>query len=225
MNNMYASIFDGSPSVQKARDARDTAFQAMLNTRKQTAEQQRTDDVKMARWNALGNVLTTMVQPVGWAIGGGGFKEGGTGGVIKADDRQYISAFNRAVKDADDIRNIGLQDAEYQFKIANDEYTRALKLEDEERQTRRANEEYERRRKIIQQEEEEKEKARQERLQQEYELKTQLAQAQAAGRVAVENAKAANKNKSGTNKGGNGSGSNKPTFNVPGGHGSVVLER
>ena len=101
MNNIYASIFGEAPATRQAREARDSAFQAMLNTRKQTAEQQRTDDVKMARYNAFGNLLTTMVQPLGWAMGGS------TGGVQKYDDRQYISAFNRAVKAADDIRNIG----------------------------------------------------------------------------------------------------------------------
>lgn len=188
MNNMFASIFGESASTKQARDARDSAFQAMLNTRKQVAEQQRTDDVKMARWNAMGNLLTTLVQPVGWAIGGGGFSGGNTGGVQKYDDRQYIAAFNRAVKAADDIRNIGSADAEYKFKLASDDYTRALKLEDEERQRRQTNEDYERRRRIAMDEEEAREKARMDRLQQEYELRTKLAEVQNAGKIAYANA-------------------------------------
>ena len=188
MTNMFANIF-GGPTAQKAREARDTAYQTMLNTRRQNAVQQRTDDVKMARWNAMGNLLTTMVQPLGWAVGGKG--TGVTGGVQRYDDRQYVSAFNRALKDADDIRNIGSADAEYKFKVANDDYSRALKLEDEERQHKIANEEYdrrkreegieyERRRKIMQEEAEKEEEARRERLEREYELKTELAKIQKA---------------------------------------------
>ena len=207
MNNMYSSIFGETPSTQQARQARDSAFQAMLNTRKQTAEKQRTDDVKMARWNALGNLLTTMVQPVGWAIGGS------TGGVQKYDDRQYLNAFNRAVKAADDIRNIGNAEEEYKFKLADEEYRRQLGLEDEERRRRQANEDYERKRQIAMEEEEAKENARMERLQQEYELRQKLAETQNAGRIAVANARAANKNTAKKED-------KKTTFNVPGTNGS-----
>ena len=188
MNNMFASIFGESASTKQARDARNSAFQAMLNTRKQVAEQQRTDDVKMARWNAMGNLLTTLVQPVGWAMGGGGFSGGNTGGVQKYDDRQYIAAFNRAVKAADDIRNIGSADAEYKFKLASDDYARALKLEDEERRRKQSNEDYESKRRIAMEEEEARENARMERLQQEYELRTKLAEVQNAGKIAYANA-------------------------------------
>lgn len=187
MNNMFASIFGGTPDTQLARDARNSAFQAMLNTRKQTAEKQRTDDVKMARYNALGNLLTTMVQPIGWGIGGG-FSGSSTGGVQKYDDRQYIAAFNRAVKAADDIRNIGTAEEEYKFKLADEDYRRAMTLEDEERRRRQANEDYERKRQIAMEEEEARENARMERLQQEYELRTKLAEVQNAGKIAYANA-------------------------------------
>ena len=188
MNNMFASIFGESASTKQARDARNSAFQAMLNTRKQVAEQQRTDDVKMARWNAMGNLLTTLVQPVGWAMGGGGFSGGNTGGVQKYDDRQYIAAFNRAVKAADDIRNIGSADAEYKFKLADEDYRRAMSLEDEDRRRKQANEDYDRKRRIAMEEEEARENARMERLQQEYELRTKLAEVQNAGKIAYANA-------------------------------------
>lgn len=225
MKNMFASIFGETPGTQQARDARDSAFQAMLNTRKRAAEQQRTDDVTMARYNALGNLLTTMVQPIGWGIGGGA---GATGGVQKYDDRQYIAAFNRAVKAADDIRNIGSAEAEYRFKLADEDYRRQMGLDDEARRRQQSNEDYERKRRIAMEEDKAREKARMERLQQEYELRTKLAEAQAAGRIAVENTKARNK-ASGSGRGsgstGTGTGSGRPTFNVPGGHGSVVLER
>lgn len=183
---MFASIFGENESTQKARDARNSAFQAMLNTRKQVAEQSRTDNVAMARWNALGNVLTTMVQPVAWAIGGKG--TGATGGVQKYDDRQYIAAFNRAVKDADDLQNIGNAEAEYRFKLADEDYRRAMSLEDEDRRRKQANEDYDRKRRIAMEEEEARENARMERLQQEYELRTKLAEVQNAGKIAYANA-------------------------------------
>lgn len=123
MNNIYASIFGESPATKQARAQRDSAFQSMLDTRKKAVEEQRTSDVQMARYNALGNLLTTMVQPIGWGIGGRGKT---TGGVEPYDQRQYLDAFNRAVKDAENLRNIGTQEGEYQFKLADEEYRRAL---------------------------------------------------------------------------------------------------
>lgn len=123
MNNIYASIFGESPATKQARAQRDSAFQSMLDTRKKAVEEQRTSDVQMARYNALGNLLTTMVQPIGWGVGGRGKT---TGGVEPYDQRQYLDAFNRAVRDAENLRNIGTQEGEYQFKLADEEYRRAL---------------------------------------------------------------------------------------------------
>lgn len=139
---VYDSIFGESPNTQQARAARNATFQDMLNARRQATEQQRTDDVKMARWNALGNVLTTMAQPLGWAIGGGGSVS--PGGVQKYDDRQYIDSFNRAVKAADDLRNIGNAEAEYRFKLADEDYRRALAMDDEARRRKYSKEDLER---------------------------------------------------------------------------------
>ncbi len=128
-----------SPS-EVAYNERNTAFQDMLNFRKQEAEQARTDSVKMARYNALGNLLTSLVQPIGWGIGGG---SGATGGVQKYDDRAYLDAFNRAVKATDDIRNIGTKEAEYKFQLADEKYRRELALEDEARKRRQRQEDLE----------------------------------------------------------------------------------
>ena len=127
-SQIYDSVFGPEPTPAETRDAR---FQDWLNSRKQAIEQQRTDDVRMARINALGNVLTTMVQPLGWAIGGKG--TGVTGGVQPVDNRQYLQAFERAVKANDDLRNIGTLEGEYQFKLAEDEARRAQALEDFEK--------------------------------------------------------------------------------------------
>lgn len=125
MNNIYASIFGESPATKQARAQRDSAFQSMLDTRKKAVEEQKTADETMARYNAFGNLLTTMVQPLGWGVGGG-FNGSNTGGVQKYDDRQYIAAFNRAVKDAENLRNIGTEQDEYRLKLADEEYRRAL---------------------------------------------------------------------------------------------------
>lgn len=135
-SNIYASIFGETPQTRQARLQRDSAFQSMLDSRRQALEQQRTDDVTMARYNALGNLLTTMVQPLGWSVGGG--RVGATGGYQPYDNRQYISAFNRAVKASDDLRNIGTMEGEYRFNLANEDYRRALSLEDEERRIARS---------------------------------------------------------------------------------------
>jgi len=129
--NLYASLFGESPETQQARETRNQSFQDMLSSRRQAAEQNRTDNAQMARYNALGNVLTTMVQPIGWAAGGA------TAGVQKYDDRQYIDAFNRALKAQDDLRNIGNAEAEYNFKLAEQDYNRLQSLEDAERQQQR----------------------------------------------------------------------------------------
>ena len=125
---IYDSIFGQSPAVQAAAAARDASFQDWLNQRKQAVEQQRTEDRRIATFNALGNALTTMVQPIGWAIGGKG--SGVTGGVQPVDNRQYLDAFNRALKSNEDLRNIGTMEGEYQFKLADEAYRRAQAMED-----------------------------------------------------------------------------------------------
>jgi len=131
MSNPYASIYGESEATKQARQTRNNMFQSFLDTRKKAAEQQRTDDVKMAKYNALGNVLTSMVQPLGWRAGGGS-----TGGVQPYDNRQYLEAFNRAVKASDNLRNIGTAEDEYKFKIADEDYRRMLALDDEARRRR-----------------------------------------------------------------------------------------
>lgn len=138
--NIYSSIFGKEPATQQAAAQRDTAFQSWLNTRKQAAEQQRTSDVNMAKYNALGNILTTMVQPIGWAVGGKGKT---TGNYQPYDNRQYLEAFNRAVKASDDLRNIGSAEQEYQFKLADENYKRQLALEDEARRREASREDLE----------------------------------------------------------------------------------
>lgn len=154
-----------------AYNERNTAFQDMLNFRKQEAEQARTDSVKMARYNAFGNLLTSLVQPIGWGIGGG---SGATGGVQKYDDRAYLDAFNRAVKATDDLRSIGTKEAEYKFQLADEKYRRELALEDEARKRRNAMADEERRAKI---------KADAER--QTFELRSQLKEQEIQGRIKV----------------------------------------
>lgn len=123
---IYDSIFGNSPAIQAAAAARDASFQDWLNQRKRAVEQQRTEDRRIATFNALGNALTTMVQPIGWAIGGS------TAGVQPVDNRQYLDAFNRALKSNEELRNIGTLEGEYQFKLADEAYRRAQAMEDYE---------------------------------------------------------------------------------------------
>ena len=137
--NVYDSVFGPDSAKQtaaeQAAELRNQSFQDWINSRKQAVEQQRTDDIRMARFNALGNVLTTMVQPLGWAVGGGGFG-GTTGGVQPYDNRQYLDAFNRAVKANEELRNIGTIEGEYQFKLANEAARRAQAMEDYENKSK-----------------------------------------------------------------------------------------
>lgn len=136
MSKIYSTLFGESPKgpESKLADKRESAFQGWLDTRKQSAEKARTDNAAMARYNAMGNLLTTMVQPLGWAAGGG--MAGATGNFQPYDNRQYLEAFNRAVKASDDLRNIGTAEGEYRYKLADEEYKRALALEDEERKNK-----------------------------------------------------------------------------------------
>ena len=183
-NNNYAYLFGDSQAAQQAAAQRGTQFQTWLNTRKQAAERQRTSDVNMAKYNALGNLLTTMVQPVGWAVGGGGFKNGGTGNVQPYDNRQYIDAINRAVRANDDIRNIGTQEAEYQFKMADEAYRRQLALDDSMRNYQ-----------IRQEEMEQRDQYKQAQQEQLYQLKGELEAQKAAARLERDAQNAMNKYK------------------------------
>lgn len=127
MKQLFNSLFGESPETQQARETRNATFQDMLNSRRQTAQQNYTDAAKMAKYNALGNVLTTMVQPIGWAAGGS------TVSPQKYDDRQYIDSFNRALKAQDDLRNIGTAEDQYRFNLAEQDYNRLRDIEDNER--------------------------------------------------------------------------------------------
>ena len=174
---IYDSIFGNTPALQAAAAARNASFQDWLNQRKQAVEQQRTDNVKMARLNALGNVLTTMVQPLGWAVGGK--STGVTGGVQPVDNRQYLQAFERAMKANDDLRNIGTLEGEYQFKLADENYRRQLALEDEQRRQELALQTYEQRANLDL-----------EKQKQIYGLRSQLSQQQMEERIKVAEATA-----------------------------------
>ena len=90
-------------------------WQNMLSNARKSIEQERTDNIKMAKFAALGNVLRTMVQPLGWAIGGG---RGVTGNVQVPDNREYLAAFNRAIKAGEDLRNIDMRGADLQLRYS-----------------------------------------------------------------------------------------------------------
>ena len=177
MKNIYASIFGESPETRKARGDRDTAFQAMLDSRKQSVEKQRTDDVKMARYNALGNVLTSMVQPLGWAAGGS------SAGVQPYDNRQYIEAFNRAVKASDNLRNIGTAEDAYRFKLADEDYRRKLALDDAARERAFREEDLERKYQQKMEEQQRKFENDMAKINRQGEIKMQIAEFNAAHKI------------------------------------------
>lgn len=170
-NNPYGYLFGDSAATQAAQAEVGNRYQTWLNTRRDALERKRTSDINMARYNALGNLITTMVKPVGWAAGGGGF-DGATAGTDKYDNRQYLDSFNSAVKAADDVRNIGSKDAEYQFQLAEDEYKRR-QAQDKEARTFAEK----------QMEAEERNLAKQEQQAQLYQLKAELEAQKIEGRI------------------------------------------
>lgn len=131
---------------QQARENYTATLQDMFAKRREDLEKQRSSDVRMARVNALGNVLTSLVQPIGWAIGGNG--SGVTGGVQPYDNRQYLDAFNRAVKASDDLRNLGAAEDEYKLKMAYDDYSRAVNEEQRQKIRKEEEEDYRKRREL-----------------------------------------------------------------------------
>lgn len=118
----YAPLFEEGDELESARADLSEKQEEVKNyadmlfeRRRKDLEEQRTGDVKRARFNALGNVLRTMVQPLGWAVGGS------VAAPQTYDNRQYIDAFNRAVKASDDIRNVGVKESEFQLGLASEE--------------------------------------------------------------------------------------------------------
>lgn len=96
----------------RKREATNSIYQDLLNARKDALVKDRTNNARLAAFNALGNALRTMAQPVGWAAGGA------TSGVQPYDNRQYLEAFNRAVKAGEDLRNLGTAEMQYRLKQA-----------------------------------------------------------------------------------------------------------
>lgn len=125
--------------VKAKRQAERATFQEMLNQYRAKAEKQRTADSTMAKYNALGNLLTTMVQPIGWVAGGG---KGVTAGVQPYDERQYLEAFNRAVKASDDLRNIDRMEMQQALDFAKRDTQRAEAEYDYQKRRNESNEDY-----------------------------------------------------------------------------------
>ena len=127
---VYDSIFGPEKTepekteLEKLDEARRLSYKEMIENRKKVLQQQQTNDYRLASFNALGNALRTMVQPVGWAAGSS------TAGVQPYDERQYLESFNRAVKANDDLRNLGVLEDQFKYKLADEEYQRKVALED-----------------------------------------------------------------------------------------------
>ena len=106
-----------------ARNAR-ARYEDMLAAHRAELMKERTDNVKMAKFAALGNALRSMVQPLGWAVGGGKT----TAAYQPYDEREYIQAFNRALQADRELRNVNLKDADYQFKTAQQQELNARRM-------------------------------------------------------------------------------------------------
>ena len=132
VNNLtdYVADYKKIGEAKAAAEAKDQEtrrlVQDMFDARRKELEKDRTDDIRLSAFNSLGNALRAMVQPIGWAAGGGRTAGGvATAGVQPYDNRQYLEAFNRAVKANDDIRNLGTQEMEYNINFANKDAERA----------------------------------------------------------------------------------------------------
>lgn len=112
LNDLNTAYARQQAKVNAARDAESSLFQQLLNTRKEDVQKERTNNIRMASFNSLGNALRTLAQPIGWAAGGA------TAGVQPYDNRQYLESFNRAVKAGEDLRNIGNLDMQFQLDMA-----------------------------------------------------------------------------------------------------------
>ena len=138
--NFFETLFGDTPeskATQAASDARSMAYKDMLNTYKANLEKQSTDAKRMATFNALGNVLGKVVEPLSWKAAGAVAPSSPA-----TDDRQYLESFQRAVKANDDLRNLANTEAEYKFKLADEEYQATKAAAAAEQQRRQALEDY-----------------------------------------------------------------------------------
>jgi len=120
---IFETLFGDTPeakAAQAARDATEVRWQELLDSQKQAIQQQRTEDRRVAAFNALGNVLTTMVQPLTWG------SNGATTASQPVDNRQYLESFQRAMKDNENLRNLATMDKEFQLKQAQEDEALAL---------------------------------------------------------------------------------------------------
>lgn len=136
-NEVLASLSEQS-QLEEAEKNRQKTYQDMMDARRKSMEAERTNATTMAKFNALGNALRTMVQPLGWAVGGS------TAGVQPYDNRAYLDAFNRAVKAGADVRNLDAQDMQFQLGLANEKVSDAKRALETRRAAERAAENAER---------------------------------------------------------------------------------
>lgn len=112
-NVRQRALNEARKGVASATANRNTLLQQMFDARRQDLQKQQTDSTRMALFNSFGNLLRTMVQPIGWAGGRA------TAGVQPYDERQYLDAYNRAVRASDDIRNLGFQENQLRLNYAD----------------------------------------------------------------------------------------------------------
>lgn len=116
----YYGIF-GNPTEQfrQAQEAERKSVAALFEQARQAAVKQKTDSTQMAKYTALGNVLTNLFSPLGWGVGGATAKPAQT------DNTGYINAFNRALKADEDLSRVGLQEAQMRLGLVQRDEQRA----------------------------------------------------------------------------------------------------
>lgn len=113
-----------SYDANAADRALDQSINDMLHAQYEATEKRRTDAAKLAKVAALGNVLQTAFVPFGW-IG----QKGATSQVAAPDSRQYVTAFNEALKAQQDLANVGVNAAKMRLDLANRRAERAYQAQ------------------------------------------------------------------------------------------------
>jgi len=106
-NKLTADIYGFLAEPSQEEKAVQFSINDMLRSQYRQAEQQRTNAAQMAKFSALGNVMQTLFNPIGWRAGGG--NSGTTSQTATPDQQGYITAFNNIQRADQDIANIGRQ--------------------------------------------------------------------------------------------------------------------
>jgi hypothetical protein len=124
VDEMDGGEIGGSTVTAQKTDPMESILYSLFQERRKQARKERTDELKLAAYNSLGNALRALGQPIGWLAGGA------TSAVINPDRRNYLDAFNRAVAYNNELSNIAQRETEYQINRAEYDRRKALEIDD-----------------------------------------------------------------------------------------------